>query len=65
MKEMLPEEMTYEKLELVKKAYRVLRKRLRDCKREDVQSKALQAADKFIQNKINDLCLFYGELAQC
>lgn len=48
MKEMLPEEMTYEKLELVKKAYRVLRKRLRDCKREDVQSKALQAADKFI-----------------
>lgn len=34
-------------------------------KREEVQNKALEAADWFIENKVNDLFLFYGELAQC
>ncbi len=49
----------------MRRAYKVLRKKLRNQKREEVQSRALKAADWFLNNKINDLQLFYEELAEC
>jgi hypothetical protein len=39
-----------------------LRKKLRSLQREEVQNKALSAADWFIENKVNNLHLFYEEL---